>query len=66
MCSQIGNVNTGAADPVLEIATLTHERGAWLHVDGASACGLRPARRCITSLPESNGRTPWRPTATSG
>ncbi len=35
VCAQIGNVNTGAADPIAEIASLTGERGAWLHVDGA-------------------------------
>jgi glutamate/tyrosine decarboxylase-like PLP-dependent enzyme len=35
VCAQIGNVNTGAADPVAEIASLTRGRGAWLHVDGA-------------------------------
>jgi glutamate/tyrosine decarboxylase-like PLP-dependent enzyme len=35
VCAQIGNVNTGAADPVEDIAALTRERGAWLHVDGA-------------------------------
>lgn len=33
--AQIGNVNTGAADPVGEIAALTRERGAWLHLDAA-------------------------------
>ncbi len=35
VCAQIGNVNTGAADPIGEIGLLTRERGAWLHVDGA-------------------------------
>lgn len=35
VCAQAGNVNTGALDPVDDIATLVHERGAWLHVDGA-------------------------------
>ena len=35
VCAQAGNVNTGAFDPIEEIAELTKERGAWLHVDGA-------------------------------
>ena len=35
VCSQVGNVNTGAIDPIREIAAITRERGAWLHVDGA-------------------------------
>jgi len=35
VCAQIGNVNTGAVDPIADIASLTRERGAWLHVDGA-------------------------------
>jgi len=35
VCAQAGNVNTGAFDPLAEIAALTNARGAWLHVDGA-------------------------------
>jgi glutamate/tyrosine decarboxylase-like PLP-dependent enzyme len=35
VCAQIGNVNTGDADPVEEIARLTRTRGAWLHLDAA-------------------------------
>jgi glutamate/tyrosine decarboxylase-like PLP-dependent enzyme len=35
VCTQIGNVNTGAADPLAAIAPLTRARGAWLHVDAA-------------------------------
>jgi glutamate/tyrosine decarboxylase-like PLP-dependent enzyme len=35
VCAQAGNVNSGAFDPLEEIAALTRERGAWLHVDGA-------------------------------
>ncbi len=35
VCAQVGNVNTGAFDPVGSIAEATDQRGAWLHVDGA-------------------------------
>src|SRR6266508_4285439 len=35
VCAQVGNINTGALDPVGEICKIAHERGAWVHVDGA-------------------------------
>ncbi|HEY6843712.1 MAG TPA: aminotransferase class V-fold PLP-dependent enzyme, partial [Thermoanaerobaculia bacterium] len=35
ICAQAGNVNTGSVDPLREMAEIAHERGAWLHVDGA-------------------------------
>jgi len=35
VCAQVGNVNTGASDPVGDIVSRAHARGAWVHVDGA-------------------------------
>ena len=35
VCAQVGNVNSGAVDPVAEIADACAAAGAWLHVDGA-------------------------------
>jgi glutamate/tyrosine decarboxylase-like PLP-dependent enzyme len=35
VCAPVGNVNTGAVDPVGEISDLAHRAGAWVHVDGA-------------------------------
>jgi glutamate/tyrosine decarboxylase-like PLP-dependent enzyme len=35
VCTQAGNVNTGAFDPVGEICRLAKPKGAWVHVDGA-------------------------------
>ena len=40
-CTQVaivgcaGDVNTGRVDPLAELARIAHERGIWLHVDGA-------------------------------
>lgn len=33
--AQVGEVNTGAVDPVDEICDVAHAAGAWVHVDGA-------------------------------
>ena len=35
VCSQAGNVNTGAFDPFEALIPIAHERGAWVHIDGA-------------------------------
>lgn len=35
VCAQAGNVNSGAFDPLDEIATAVHAIGGWLHVDAA-------------------------------
>ncbi len=35
VCAQAGDVNTGAIDPLGDVCAVAHERGAWVHVDGA-------------------------------
>jgi len=51
VCAQLGNVNTGACDPLEEIAPLARARGAWLHVDGAFGlwAATSPRRRGLTA-----------------
>lgn len=35
VCTQAGNVNTGAFDPIGAICDIVKPKGAWVHVDGA-------------------------------
>ena len=49
VCCQAGNINTGALDPVKELAEVAHAHGAWLHVDGA--IGLWSATSVPSRLP---------------
>ena len=43
VCVQVGNVNTGASDPVRHICDDAHAQGAWVHVDGAFGLWARVA-----------------------
>jgi glutamate/tyrosine decarboxylase-like PLP-dependent enzyme len=47
VCAQMGNVNTGACDPVGEICDIAHGMDAWVHVDGAFGlwAAAAPARK---------------------
>ncbi len=45
VCAQAGNVNSGAFDPLRQIAELAGTHGAWLHVDGAFGLWARASRR---------------------
>ncbi len=60
VCAQVGNVNTGACDPLVEIGELTRENGAWLHVDGAFGlwAAASPAyRRLVAGLSDADSWT---------
>src|SRR5215831_17430676 len=50
VCAQAGNVNTGAFDPIAEIAATIRERPSWLHVDGAIGlwAAATPAFKSLT------------------
>jgi glutamate/tyrosine decarboxylase-like PLP-dependent enzyme len=53
VCAQAGNVNTGAFDPLCEIAQLTRAHAAWLHVDGAFGLWARASatqRSCADGI----------------
>ena len=51
VCAQAGNVNTGAFDPLEEIADIAQEAGAWLHIDGAFGlwAAASPAHRHLVA-----------------
>lgn len=49
VCTQAGNVNTGAFDPLREICERARQAGAWVHVDGAFGlwAAASPALACL-------------------
>ena len=49
VCAQAGNVNSGSVDPLRALASIAHERGAWLHIDGAFGLWGRatPSKRLL-------------------
>jgi glutamate/tyrosine decarboxylase-like PLP-dependent enzyme len=49
VCAQVGNVNTGSADPIVPIIAAARRRGAWVHVDGAFGAwaAVSPSRKYL-------------------
>ena len=47
VCTQVGEIHTGAVDPLRPIADIVHRCGGWLHIDGAFGLWLAasPKRR---------------------
>jgi len=48
--AQAGQINTGAFDPIGEIADIAHAKAAWLHIDGAFGLWARacPEKAALT------------------
>ncbi|HEX6116834.1 MAG TPA: pyridoxal-dependent decarboxylase [Solirubrobacterales bacterium] len=60
VCAQAGNVNTGALDPVGEIAAAAREHGdCWVHVDGAFGLWANAAPALGPLLPGVEGADSW-------
>ena len=55
VCLQAGNVNSGAFDDLATATAAAHDRGAWVHVDGAFGlwAAASPATRHLTRGVES-------------
>jgi glutamate/tyrosine decarboxylase-like PLP-dependent enzyme len=51
VCAQAGNVASGAFDDLVAICASAHERGAWVHVDGAFGlwAAASPSTRHLTA-----------------
>lgn len=51
ICAQVGNVNTGACDPIDTICDVAQETRAWVHVDGAFGlwAAASPQRRHLVA-----------------
>ena len=47
-----GTTNTGAVDPVGDLADVCHERGVWLHVDGAYGAFAVLTERGRSAMPD--------------
>ena len=57
VCTQAGNVSTGASDPLAQIIPCAHARGAWVHVDGAFglwAAAVPELRSQVTSIAQAD------------
>ena len=57
VCTQAGNVSTGASDPFEAIVAAAHARGAWVHVDGAFglwAAAVPELRTQVTGIEQAD------------
>ena len=59
VCTQAGNVNTGAFDPVGEICAIAKPQSAWVHVDGAFGLWAAASPDRAHCLRPDLGRLAW-------
>jgi glutamate/tyrosine decarboxylase-like PLP-dependent enzyme len=59
LCTQAGNLNTGAFDPVAAICDRVRGSGAWVHVDGAFGLWARASRRLAQHLDGVDKADSW-------
>jgi glutamate/tyrosine decarboxylase-like PLP-dependent enzyme len=59
VCLQAGNVNTGSFDPFAGLIPIAHERGAWVHVDGAFGLWAAASLRCRTLTAGMEAADSW-------
>ena len=52
MSANAGTTNSGAVDPIGELADVCHERGVWLHVDGAYGAFAVLTERGRAAMPD--------------
>ena len=50
VCTQAGNLNSGAFDPIEDICERVQGDGAWVHVDGAIGLWARASRRLSSQV----------------
>lgn len=59
VCLQAGNLHSGAFDPFPELITAAHDRGAWVHVDGAFGLWARAAPHLAPLAQGVEGADSW-------
>jgi glutamate/tyrosine decarboxylase-like PLP-dependent enzyme len=59
VCIQVGNVNSGAADPASEIIPQAKAAGAWVHVDGAFGLWAAAASKRAYLVRGVDGADSW-------
>jgi glutamate/tyrosine decarboxylase-like PLP-dependent enzyme len=59
LCTQAGNLNTGAFDPIGEICDRVRGTGAWVHVDGAFGLWARATPRLAPQVEGMEKADSW-------